>query len=263
MGLSRAFLVVLVAVSAAGQAFAPTGSQAFEVATIKRSQPSPQHGQVRPVGGKRYSGSALPLRSYLTVAYQVRADQIVGGPAWMDTEFYDVNAEAEKSTNIEELHIMLQNILTLRFKLRFHFEKKQMQIYSLTVDKNGPKNLKEHARPNAGDVKLDRQVDQLIHEKLTAHCASLDFLAWRLSSWFDRPLMNLTGLTGCFDFKLAFTDGLPPGIAEGQFLDGNPIDTSGPNIFEALKNQLGLNLEAKKGAADTMVIDHAERPEAE
>jgi uncharacterized protein (TIGR03435 family) len=86
----------------------------------------------------------LPLRSYLYVAYQVKEEQIAGGPAWVDIDHYDLNAEAEKPSSIEELHTMLQNILTERFKLRFHHEVKEMSAYVLTVDKEGPKNLKPH-----------------------------------------------------------------------------------------------------------------------
>jgi uncharacterized protein (TIGR03435 family) len=246
---------------AAGQAFAPTGSLMFEVASVKPSQPGTTGGVVRPApGGRRYVGSNLPLRSYLYVAYQVKEEQITGGPAWVDTELYDLNAEAEKPTNIEELHIMLQNILTERFKLQFHFEKKENSAYVLSVDKDGPKNLKPHPSPSGGDVLLDQVSEGLVHDKWTAHCASINFFVWRLSGWFDRPIINQTALDGCFDFELSFTRELPSGVQEGQLFNGTPIDTYGPTIYQAFQKQLGLKLEAKRAPVDTMVIDHAERP---
>jgi uncharacterized protein (TIGR03435 family) len=259
--IALAAVALLAGQKLAGQAFAPTGSQTFEVASIKPSQPGAQGGGVRPAGDRRYVGTNLPLRSYLYVAYQVKEDQIAGGPAWVDTERYDLNAEAEKPSSIEELHIMLQNILTERFKLRFHREVKEMSAYVLAVDKDGPKNLKPHPSPSGGDVVLDRVSDGLVHDKWTAHCASIDFFVWRLSAWFDRPLINQTNLDGCFDFELTFTQELPRGIQEGQLFNGVPIDTYGPTIYQALPKQLGLKLESKKAPVDTLVIDHAEKPD--
>jgi len=256
------FGVALSLAIAKGQAFAPTGSLTFEVGTIKRSQPgAPQDSEVRPApGGRRYVGTNVDLRSYLYVAYQVRPEQIVGGPSWADTEHWDLNAEAERPASIEDLHIMLQSFLTERFKLQFHHETKEMAVYALTVDKNGTKSLKLHPGASAGDVILNRTVEGLIHDKWSAHCASMDFFTWRLSAWMERPLLNQTNLDGCFDFDLSFTRDLPAGIKEGQLFNGAPIDTYGPTIFQALPAQLGLRLEAKRGPVDVLVIDHAEKP---
>jgi uncharacterized protein (TIGR03435 family) len=263
-GLAIAFAMaaLFAAVGAAGQAFAPTGSLTFEVASIKPSQPGGSEGGVRPApGGQRYIGSNVVLRSYLYVAYQVKPEQIAGGPGWVDTEPYDLNAEAEKPSSIEDLHIMLQNLLTERFKLRFHYETKEMLAYVLTVDKNGPKNLKAHPGASGGDVLLDRATEQLGREKWSAHCASMNFFIWRLSPWFDRPFINQTSLKGCFDFELTFARELPLSVCQGNVpSDLASIDTSGPTIFEALPKQLGLKLESKKAPVETLVIDHAERP---
>jgi uncharacterized protein (TIGR03435 family) len=244
-----------------GQAFAPRGDLKFEVGTIKPSQPGAPGDGVRPApGGRRYTGKGLPLRSYLYVAYQVKEEQIVGGPNWINTELYDLNAEAEKPSSIEDLHIMLQNFMVERFKIQFHFEKKEMQAYTLTVDKNGAKNLKPHPRSPGADFTLDQTQDPPFHAMWNAHCVSLNFFTWRLSGWFDRPIINQTGMEGCFDFQFAFTMDLPRGVQDGQLYNGVALDTSGPTVFQALQNQLGLKLEEKKALVETMVIDHAERP---
>ena len=257
--LRAALITTAITTAAAAQAFAPAGSLTFEVASIKRSQSGAEEGGVRPAaGGKRYVGNEF-LKSYLYVAYQVRPEQIVGGPRWIDSELYDLNAEAEKPSNIEDLHIMLQNLLTERFKLRFHYEAKDMQAYVLTVDKNGPKNLKAHPNATGGDVILERTVDQVVHEKWSAHCASMDFFVWRFSAWLDQPMVNRTDLKGCFDFELTFTREPSRRVQEGQ-LDGVAIDLSGPSIYEALRDQLGLKFESRKASVETMVIDSAERP---
>lgn len=256
--MRRALVIALAtAALAAAQAFAPTGTLTFEVASIKPSAPSTPAGGVQPSpGGQRYVGKGVPLGSYLYVAYQVRPDQITGGPAWVATELYDMNAEAERPSSIEDLHIMLQNLMTERFKLRFHFESKEIPAYVLSVDKGGPKNLKLHPNASGGDVHLDRTTYQSAPEVWTARCASMNFFIWRLSPWLDRPFVNQTNLEGCFDFELTFTREQPLAVSQGNA----PIEASGPTIFEALQKQLGLKLEARRGPVATMVIDHAEKP---
>ncbi len=242
------------------QTFAPTGTLTFEVASIRPTRSDEPHAVLRPApGGRRYTAAGQTLRALLWVAYQVKPEQIAGGPGWLDTDRYDLNAEADKGYNIEDLHIMLQNLLTEKFKLRFHRATKQMAVYALTVDQGGPKNLKSHPTPSGGEVFLDQKTEELVHAKWTAHCASMDFFGWRLSRILDRPAINQTQLAGCYDFELTFTRELPPGFEEGQLFNGAPIDTYGPTIYQALRAQLGLKLESKKGPVDTMVIDHAER----
>jgi uncharacterized protein (TIGR03435 family) len=250
-------LTLVFATSAGAQTFAPTGPLTFEVASIKRSPANALPGEINPApGGRRYVG-VQTLRSYLYVAYQVRPEQIVGGPGWVDSELYDLNAEAEKPSSIEDLHIMLQNLLTERFKLRFHYDAKEMQAYVLTVDKNGPKNLKAHPNPTGGDVSLQRTVDQVVHEKWTAHCASMDFFVWRFSAWLEQPMVNQTGFNGCFDFDLTFTREPRVGTPLREVPEGT--DTSGPTIYQAMLRQLGLRFESKKAPVQTMAINHAER----
>jgi uncharacterized protein (TIGR03435 family) len=257
----RFVLATLTAAIAAGQTFAPTGSLKFEVASIRKSKPGTTPGGVQPApGGRRYVGTALPLRSYLYVAYQVRSEQIVGGPGWVDSEPYDLNAEAEQPASIEQLHIMLQNALTERFNLQFHHAFKEMPAYALTVDKDGPKNLKLEPAAPGQDFLLTEVNEGIAHAKWTAHCASLNFFTWRLSPWLERPIINQTGLKGCFDFELAFTRDLPRGVEDGQLVNGVQVDASGPTIYQALPAQLGLKLEAKRASVDTLVIDQAERP---
>ncbi len=254
-------ITLAMAAFAVGQKPAPTGSLMFEVASIKPSKPGAQDGGLHPApGGKRYVGSNWVLRNYLSGAYQVKYDQIAGGPGWVDTDPYDLNAEAEKPSSIEDLHIMLQNLLTERFKLRFHYETKVMSAYVLTVDKGGPKNLKVHPGAGGGDLNINKEAEQFLHEKWSAHCASMDYFTFVLSQIFDRPVLNQTNVIGCFDFELTFTRDLPPGIKEGQLFNGVPIDTYGPTIFQALPSQLGLKLESKKAPVDIMVVDHAEKP---
>jgi uncharacterized protein (TIGR03435 family) len=97
----------------------------------------------------------------------------------------------------------------------------------------------------------------MLHVKLSAKMVTMDYFAFRLSQMLDRPVIDQTKLKGNFDFELAYTRDLPPNVPEGALINGEPIDTSGPNIFAAIRQQLGLELKAQKGPAEIIVIDSA------
>ena len=82
--------------------------------------------------------------------------------------------------------------------------------------------------------------------KMHATFAPMDFFAWRLLLIMDRPVVDRTGLKGGYDFDLSFLPDLPPGFPEGGLINGSPVDTSLPNIFAAVKEQLGLRLDAQR-----------------
>jgi uncharacterized protein (TIGR03435 family) len=88
----------------------------------------------------------------------------------------------------------------------------------------------------------------------------MDYFAWRLSMILDRPVVDQTNLKGGYDFDLLFTPKLPPNFQPGTGLNGAPIDTSGPTIFEAVRRQLGLKMERQKGPVDVLVVDQAVKP---
>jgi uncharacterized protein (TIGR03435 family) len=228
----------------------------FEVASLKPGQPGAEIGGIHPArGGRRYLAANAPLKMMLTAAYRIRADQVSGGPGWLDTELFDLNAEAEQPSSIEELHIMLRNLLKERFKLRMHSETRDRPVYALSTVKTGVK-MKPHEIASAGDPTIDRPGVG----KLAAKSTPMDYFAFGLSMILDRPVLDRTGLKGGYDFDLSWTPDLPPGFPEGGLINGEPVDTSGPTIFAAMEKQLGLRLEAQKGPVEILVIDHVEKP---
>jgi uncharacterized protein (TIGR03435 family) len=232
----------------------------FEVASIKPSAGGQDGGGIRPApGGQRYVANNCPIRLMIQVAYRVKAEQIVGGPGWLDTDRFDLDAKAEKQSNTDELHVMLMNLLADRMQLKFHREKKDMAMYALTVDKAGAK-MTPHQAANAGEPWIDTAQPKPFHMMMTATFSPMDYFAFRLSQLLDRPVVDLTNLKGGFDFKLEYTRDLPPGFPEGGKINGEDPDLSGPSIFVALKQQLGLDLKSQKGLVDVIAIDHVERP---
>jgi len=234
----------------------------FDVASFKPSEVQGPAGGIRPApGGQRYQATNCPIKLMIQVAYRLKAEQIIGGPAWLDTDRYDMEAKAEKPSTAEELHVMLMNLLVERAQLKFHRDKKEMPMYALTVEKNGHK-LTPHEAANAGEPWIDIAQQKPLHLKLKATSVTLDYFAFRLANLMDRPVVNLTNLTGDYDFPLEYTRELPIGFPEGGKINGEDPDLSGPSIYEALKTQLGLNLKAQKGPVDVLVIDHIEKPTA-
>jgi uncharacterized protein (TIGR03435 family) len=237
------------------------GTPKFEVASLKASPPEPSGlGGIRPApGGERYVASNCPLKLLITVAFKIKGDLVLGGPGWINTERFDLNAKAAQPSTIDELRLMLQDLLADRFKLRYHRETRELPVYALSVEKGGPK-LKAQESRNAGEQWIDQTTAGMVHTKLSAKVVTMDYLAFRLSQLLDRPVIDRTQLKGSYDFELAYTRDLPPGVPDGAQFNGQPIDTSGPTIFAAIRQQLGLELNPQKGPVEMIVIDHAEKP---
>ena len=234
----------------------------FEVASLKPTAAQrPDYG-IRPApGGQRYEAWNCPIQVMIQAAYRVKPEQIVGGPGWLRTDPYDMEAKAEKPSSADELHIMLMNLLVDRLALKFHRESRDMRRYSLTVDQGGPK-LTPHPGANAGELWIDQSVEKTLHMKLKGTASPMDYLAYRLSLLMDLPVVDRTRLEGGYDFTLEYTRELPVGFPPGAKLNGEEPDTSGPTIFQAVKQQLGLELNADKGPVEVIVIDSAQRPAA-
>ena len=124
----------------------------FEAASLKPSLPGQHAPEMRPLeGGMRYVARNCSIKTMMQGAYRVRAEQIVGGPPWIDTALYDMDAKAEKPSNADELHVMVMNMRVDRVQLKFHRERQEMRIYALTIDHGGPK-LTPHEAGNAHDT---------------------------------------------------------------------------------------------------------------
>jgi uncharacterized protein (TIGR03435 family) len=224
---------------------------------------------VRPApGGERYLATNSTVKSLITVAYRIKGDEVTGGPAWIETDRYDMNAKAERPSSIEELHTMLKNLLADEFKLQFHREMKELPVYALVLDKDGPKMTPHESQSEsetAGEtwiaITVDAAPEQFLRRRWHATLTPMDYFAFRLGEMLDRPVVNQTQLKGSYDFDLSFTMELPPGAPDGALFNGVKIDTSGPRVFEAVR-KLGLRLESKKSPVEIMVIDHAEKPAA-
>jgi uncharacterized protein (TIGR03435 family) len=237
---------------------AADASPVFEVATIKPSKPDSQ-GRLFRVNGRRFSTFNTSLSALITFAYGVHPRQITGGPTWLETEKYDLEAQpdGEGQPNDKQWRNMLQKLLADRFNLTFHREKRELSVYAIIVGKTGAKLTKSEGDPNGLPGLLFRGLGVLPARNATI--ADLADVMQR--AVLDRPVVDQTGLSGRFDFQLRWTPdetqfgGLgvrPPSPAEDA--------EAPPDLFTAFQQQLGLQLKSVKAPVDVLVIDRIEKP---
>jgi uncharacterized protein (TIGR03435 family) len=200
--------------------------------------------------GPRVTISEYGLPGLLMTAYQVEPWQISGGPVWMETDRFNIvaNAPGESAPTPEQVRQMLRTLLADRFQLKVHREKREGPVYALVVDKKGPKLTPSTASDSTFSAGGGARAVRLTFQKQT-----MEYLALQLSNsgGLGREVLDKTGLTGSYDFQLNW--------AAGQ--DGNPPpDSNEPGLFTALEEQLGLKLEPQKGLVELLIIDHAEKP---
>jgi uncharacterized protein (TIGR03435 family) len=230
----------------------------LEEATIKPvKDPDPNRTRDTTEGRRLYARN-LSLRELITMAYKVDPKQIEGGPKWLATEAWDIDAEAVEGVNLHderEEETLLREILADRFRLAFHRAKKTLPVYVLTIAKNGPKL--QAADPNEGENSGCPQPGVCTFKKRT-----LSNFAWYMQYVvLDRPVVDKTGIAGQFDFSLKWAPD------ESQFsrlgwMVKQPEDSSVPPLFVAMQEQLGLKLESVNAPVDVLIVDHVERPSA-
>jgi uncharacterized protein (TIGR03435 family) len=183
--------------------------------------------------------------------------QISGGPDWLNTDRWDIEAKADHGGyNIDELHTMFQNLLADEFKLTFHKETKEGPVYALMVDKAGSK-MKVNASAEDFNIPINGGPAGISGTRVP-----MQYFCWWLGQQLqqeERPVIDKTGLDKHYDFNLSFAPELPPNFPRENLPPGF-LDR--PNLFDALKQQLGLKLEPQKGPVEYYVIDNVQKPAA-
>ena len=265
----RALAGVVAAGVAAGMVVAVRAQQTdgkpplvFDVASIKPTAPDERRGLVHSVEDRGYEVLGAPLRTIMTVAYTVTDRQISGGPDWVNSDRWTIEAKAERRGTSDELHDALARLLEDRFKLKLRHEKRDLPCYILTVDKKGPKMARHDAADAAHEPIAGRFDDGLLRQ--TGKNVAMSYFAFFLSRGLDRNVIDQTGLTDRYDVDYHYLPDLPNG-GKGpdggpMMVNGQPVAMDGPNIFTALREQLGLRLEKGTGPVDSLIIEHVEKP---
>ena len=222
----------------------------FEVATIKPSDPNSNRQGFDAVGD-RYTIHGQTITSLMMFAYSIDKHQVVDAPDWARTDRFDIEGTTDTpgEPNLHQQQEMLQKLLADRFQLKFHHEKRELPVYFIQIAKGGPK-LKPPANP---DAEADQDASGHGTETtVTITTATMADFILGMQFFFDRPLVDQTGIPGRHDFTLRYT------YDEAHATDPN----APPGLFTAIQEQLGLKLNAVKAPIDVFVIDHIERPSA-
>jgi len=242
------------------RALDPDADPAFEVATIKSSSPEEHHKFFR-FSPARLEGVNETVADMITFSYGVHRKQVVDAPAWIESEKFDISAkpDAEGMPSLRQWKTMVQKLLADRFKLSFHRDQRELAVYVLSVGPAGAKLAESQ-----GDAKgLPGIGFQRRMGDLGAFNVSMaDFINFMTrNAGLDRHILDRTGLTGRYDFKLSWSpddaqwSSVAPNVPRPSD-DANPA----PPLYTALQEQLGLKFSAVKALAEVYVIDHVEKP---
>jgi uncharacterized protein (TIGR03435 family) len=277
--LVAAAAVAVLSASAAAQAPVPK----FEVASIRvNREVSDLPTLMRPIlqPGGRVLMRNQTLRDLILTAYGVRENEVIGGPDWIRSTGFDLEARGAADLSAETARAMLRTLLADRFSLALHREQREVQIYVLTmVARNGqpgpqlrpataqcaavtrPKGMPPGPPPStvpSQPVPLDavgtppRCRSIFTGGHFSGRAVSMDVLAGELTQATGRPVVNRTGLTGEFDLDLSYTAELRA--------QPNPEAATAVGLTTALQEQLGVKLETGRGPVEVLVIDRAMMP---
>jgi uncharacterized protein (TIGR03435 family) len=238
----------------------------FDVATIKPSTVDNGDFAVRSLPGGTLICTGVTLRMLVMEAYEVKAFQISGGPSWVGTARWDLEAKLEgvqgRLPPAQE-RLMLRALLEDRFQLKVLSETKEMPVFALVVAAAGSK-----LTPHVGEAIPIGQRFRLGLGLYSVKQGNIARLVTELTRQLWRPVIDKTDLKGEYDFTLEWTPqpgqggpeslGLPPQPLESA----PPVNPDGPSIFTALQEQLGLRLDSQKGPVEVIVIEHVEKPSA-
>jgi uncharacterized protein (TIGR03435 family) len=276
--MERYVLRALAIVALLAPAATTLRSQAptFDVASVRINRSGFPGGAsgLRPA---QFSAKNETLRQLIRVAYGFETFRIIGGPGWMDADRFDIEARAATDVPRDQLLLMLQSLLTERFRLATHKETRDVPIYELVVNRRDGKTG-TRLRPASPETCTDRgqqpvgvPAGQLPScgvllagpDRMSGRRVTLTLLATQLSARVSRVVVDRTGRVDMFDLDLEWTpdDAVRAAVAaltpEGK---PAPVDPDRPGIFTALDEQLGLKLESARGPVEVLLIDGAQRP---
>jgi uncharacterized protein (TIGR03435 family) len=236
----------------------------FEVASIKRNETGVRGIDYYFAPGGRFHARNNPIANLITHAYGVAYYQLAGGPDWVRSDSYDVEAKAQGEPTAAEGNRMIRSLLEDRFMIKVHRETRELPGYVLAVAKGGPK-LQRFKEGTCADWDPGTPPPPPPPgQNRTVHCGNnhvtngrwiatkIDSrgLAGALQAIVGRPVLDRTGLSGLYDVDMTYVnDALTP-------------DAAGPSIFTAIRDELGLKLDSTKVPVEMLVIDHIERPSA-
>ena len=232
-----------------GQTSDTGAAGAFEVASVRPSNPDAHGFNISRVSGGRFVASNASVRTLIIFAFNLRDDQLFGAPPDLDLHRFDIAAKAPSpEATLDQMRTMVRALLAERFRLASHNETRHMPVYILRVDRPKLRAVDKGTGPEGTGIRGEGR-GVLIGTK-----ASMGALARVLASepMIRQGIVDETGLTDVYDFTLRWTPESPGATS------ADSLDLTGPSLFTALKEQLGLRLEHTKRPSEVVVIDRVE-----
>jgi uncharacterized protein (TIGR03435 family) len=257
--LARAIPETAWAISAQLPPMAANADPSLEAVTISPGNPDAPSGGIG-FTPPHFNMVNTTLSDLIEYAYGLSAKQIVGAPAWVATDKYDITGQPDVVGRPSYKHrsSMVQKLLAERFKLSFHRDKKEQSVYVLSVAKGGPKLTKSAGDPNGVTVLHFQGAPGalLVQDANMGH-----FIHLLQGTVLDRPVLDQTGIEGKYDFTLNWTpdDSQFHGLG-AKFPHPTGSKNAPPPLSAALQEQIGLKLDPARVPAEVLIIDHIERP---
>jgi uncharacterized protein (TIGR03435 family) len=269
----------------------------FEVASVKPNASGQNMISIGIQPGGRFVATGVPLKMLITQAYRIRDFQIIGGPGWISSDRWNIEAKAEEGsipprtgpadpTTPDPIALRLQSLLEDRFQLKTHRETRDLPAYELSISKSGSKvkfseDQGPFKPPDPGETPKPLQMIKpggppprgsvmMRMGNLEANGIEFSNFVQMLSSQLGRTVIDKTGIKGRVDVKLQWAPEMSQPTAASRFVPPEAMpagavppaasDPSGPSIFTAVQEQLGLKLESTKGPVEVFIIDSVEKP---
>jgi uncharacterized protein (TIGR03435 family) len=268
--IAASLLAWFLGVAVVGPAMAQE-PRSFEAVSIRPNESGDGGMMFQILPGGRFRALNTTVRELLRAAYQFELErfQIVGGPSWVDSDRFDIQATVGGDASPEQMSAMVRSLLVERFGLATRRETRELPIFHLVARDDrrpGPQLAaatgncvaRDLARPSAPDsdnrppcgFSFPPDAGDLQHMVGTA--VTMEQLAQRLRMYADGMVVDRTGLTGRFDLRLEY---MPASVARSD-------PGVGVSIFTAVQEQLGLRLQSTRGPVEVLVVERVERPSA-
>ena len=272
--VGAALACAAVVLFAAGQ----TPQPSFEAASIKTNK-SNSLGMRLGMPTGRLSGANVTLGLLIRSAYQLPDFRVVGGPAWIEIDRFDVEATAGAAVSSEQIRAMARTLLEDRFRLKAHTETRELPIYVLSFARRDAK-LGDQIKPSGVECRpitppagaplppppppgpapsgVQQCPSMLTPGHVSARKLTIARFASALSLFVSRDIVDKTSLSGEFDLDLHWLPDQMPSVTSGRLF--SPIDSTAPPLSTAIQEQLGLKLESSRGPVEVLVIESVEKP---
>ncbi len=264
---SQFILGIVVATAPLLSQAPPDTKPSFDVASIKPSMPGSRDALSIQPGG-RFASNGFTLKALIGLAWHLKGFDLSGGDSWMADDRWSIEAKTEEGLVIpawtppnipDEIALRLRALLEDRFRLKTHRETRNLPVYTLTLGKNGSKltAVDPPQPPATGSLRAGPGA-------IIGSFVPMVQIVTILSRLMDRPLIDKTGLTACYDFSLRFAPESAPralsGAPSSTTAVNEPTSTDNPSLFTALQEQLGLKIESTQDPVEVVVIDSARKP---